>query len=42
MISLGYNFVTVLSDFRIMSSYSQKVIDEMKNNEKDNVGSNSY
>ncbi len=42
MISLGYNFVTVLSDFRIMSSYSQKVIDEMKNNERDNVGSNSY
>ena len=42
MISLGYNFVTVLSDFRIMSSYSQKVIDEMKNNKKDNVGSNSY
>ena len=36
MISLGYQFVTVSSDFRAMSSFAQNIIDEMKDNKKDN------
>ena len=31
MISLGYQFVTVSSDFRSMSSKYQQIINEMKN-----------
>ena len=31
MIELGYKYVTILSDFRVMSSNSQKIVDEMKN-----------
>tara|TARA_B100002051_G_C16610795_1_gene573016 strand:- start:529 stop:1056 length:528 start_codon:yes stop_codon:yes gene_type:complete len=42
MIKLGYKFVTILSDFRIMSSNSQKIIDEMKNQNSDKSESSSY
>ena len=42
MINLGYKFVTILSDFRVMSSNSQKIIDDMKNIDLDNSESNSY
>ena len=30
MIELGYKFVTILSDFRIMTSSAQNIVDEMK------------
>ena len=42
MITLGYKFVTILSDFRVMSSHSQQIIDEMKNQSQDNLNSSSY
>ncbi len=42
MITLGYRFVTILSDFRVMSSHSQQIIDEMKNQLKDNFNSSTY
>ena len=42
MIELGYKFVTILSDFRVMSSNSQKIVDEMKNIDEDTSGSSSY
>ena len=42
MIELGYKFVTILSDFRVMSSNSQKIVDEMKNQNSDKSTSSSY
>ena len=42
MISLGYKFVTILSDFRVMSSNSQKIVDEMKDRNSNNSQSSSY
>ena len=42
MITLGYKFVTILSDFRVMSSHSQQIIDEMKNQSQDNLNSSAY
>jgi len=42
MISLGYKFVTILSDFRVMSSNSQKIVDEMKDKNSNNSQSSSY
>jgi 4-hydroxy-2-oxoheptanedioate aldolase len=42
MITLGYKFVTILSDFRVMSSHSQQIIDEMKNQSQDNLNSSTY
>ena len=41
MISLGYQFVTISSDFRAMSTYAKKIIDEMKG-EKNNKNITSY
>ena len=41
MIALGYQFVTVSSDFRAMSSYAKNIIDEMKNT-KDGKESSTY
>ena len=41
MIALGYQFVTVSSDFRAMSSYAKNIIDEMKNT-KDEKESSTY
>jgi len=41
MIALGYQFVTVSSDFRAMSSYAKNIIDEMKNT-KDDKESSTY
>ena len=36
MLKIGYNFVTILSDFRIMTDKAQKIVDEMKSkNSKD-------
>ena len=42
MIKIGYKFVTILSDFRVMSSNSQKIIDEMKNKSNDTKNSSTY
>tara|TARA_B100001123_G_scaffold450320_1_gene620419 strand:+ start:497 stop:1285 length:789 start_codon:yes stop_codon:yes gene_type:complete len=39
MISLGYQFVTISSDFRSMSSFAQNIIDEMKDNKTYDRGS---
>ena len=30
MIDIGYQFVTISSDFRSMTSHAQSIIDEMK------------
>ena len=42
MISIGYNLVTILSDFRVLNSSSQEIIDVMKNKKNDKSGSSSY
>ena len=42
MISIGFKFVTILSDFRIMSTNAQKIIDIMKNKEFDKSDPSSY
>ena len=35
MIDIGYKFVTISSDFRSMITHAQKVINEMKNSNKE-------
>jgi len=42
MIGLGYQFVTVSSDFRSMSTYAQDIVNEMKNKEEIKSSSSSY
>ena len=42
MIKIGYKFVTILSDFRVMSTHSQNIIDEMKNKSKVSKNSSTY
>ena len=42
MIDLGYKFVTILSDFRVMSSGSQKIVDEMKSKKSEGSETSSY
>mgnify|MGYP001373456370 FL=1 len=42
MINIGYKFVTILSDFRVMSTHSQNIIDEMKNKSKVSKNSSTY
>jgi 4-hydroxy-2-oxoheptanedioate aldolase len=42
MINLGYQFVTVSSDFRSMSAYAQNIINEMKNSENYKSSDSSY
>jgi len=42
MIKLGYQFVTVSSDFRSMSTYAQNIVNEMKNYEEIKSPSSSY
>ena len=42
MIKLGYEFITVSSDFRSMITYAQKIIDEMKNSTKKNTSNSTY
>jgi len=42
MINLGYKFVTILSDFRVMSSNSQKIVDEMKDAKNDGKETSTY
>ena len=42
MIELGYQFVTISSDFRSMSTYAQRIIDEMKNTKTNKTSSSTY
>ena len=42
MLKMGYKLVTVLSDFRVMNSFSQKIIDEMKEKDSSYSDSSSY
>ena len=42
MINIGYKFVTILSDFRVLSTHSQNIIDEMKNKSKVSKNSSTY
>ncbi len=42
MISIGYQLVTVSSDFRAMISYAQSVVDEMKQLTKKTNKSDTY
>ena len=39
MIALGYQFITISSDFRAMSSSAQKIVDEMKDKKSNNKNS---
>ena len=41
MIDLGYQFVTISSDYRAMSTYAQNIVNEMKEIQ-DNKESSSY
>ena len=42
MIKIGYKFVTILSDFRVMSSNAQEIVNEMKNKSNDSKNSSTY
>ena len=42
MISIGYQFVTVSSDFRSMSTHAQSIVNIMKNHNEDSSSSSTY
>ena len=42
MISLGFQFVTILSEFRFMTAYGESIINEMKNEINDNSSGSTY
>ena len=42
MIKLGYQFITVSSDFRSMTTHAQSIVNEMKNDVKDQTSSTTY
>ena len=42
MISIGYDLVTILSDFRVMSLHSQKIVDTMREKVSKNSDSSTY
>ena len=42
MIGLGFQFITILSEFRFMTAYGESIINEMKNDAKDNSSSSTY
>ena len=42
MIILGFQLVTISSDFRAMTSSAQNIIDEMKEIQTSNTKSDSY
>ena len=42
MINIGYQFVTVSSDFRSMTTHAQNIVNEMKDNLKDQEPSSTY
>ena len=42
MINIGYDLVTILSDFRVMSLHSQKIVDTMKEKDSKNSDFSTY
>ena len=42
MVNLGYQFVTVSSDFRSMTTHAQSIVNEMKNDHGDQTSSSTY
>ena len=42
MIQLGFQFVTILSEFRFMTAYAENIINEMKNEKKENSSGSTY
>ena len=42
MINIGYDLVTILSDFRVMSLHSQKIVDTMKEKDLKNSDPSTY
>ena len=42
MIDLGYNFVTISSDFRSMITHAQNVVNQMKNNFEEEKNKSTY
>ena len=42
MISLGFQFITILSEFRFMTAYGESIINEMKNEINDNSSGSTY
>ena len=42
MIELGYNFVTISSDYRSMVTYAQNVVNEMKKDSDNDISDSSY
>ena len=42
MISLGYKFITISSDFRAMTTFAQNVVNDMKKTAKKDTSSDSY
>ena len=42
MIELGYQFVSISSDFRSMTSHAQHILNEMKSNNQNNPSNSSY
>lgn len=42
MIKLGFQFVTILSEFRFMTAYAENIIKEMKDEKKNSSSSSTY
>jgi 4-hydroxy-2-oxoheptanedioate aldolase len=42
MINIGYNFVTVSSDFRSMTTHAQSIVNEMKSDSKNQTSNSTY
>ena len=42
MIALGYQFVTISSDFRSMTTHAQGIVEEMKDSIEPKLSSSSY
>ena len=42
MIDLGFKFISVSSDFRIMSTYANSIIEEIKDKKKSKSSNSAY
>ena len=42
MIDFGYNFITILSDFRLMTSGAQNIVNEMKESKNKKTLTSNY
>ena len=42
MINIGYQFVTVSSDYRSMTTHAQSILNEMKDDIKNQTSSSTY